>query len=309
MNKKTIKYPKISIVTPSYNQAKFLEETIRSVLLQNYPNLEYLIIDGGSSDGSVDIIKKYEPWLSYWVSEPDNGQSQAINKGFLKCTGKYVAWINSDDLLKPETLFKVANAAINSPEAVVLYGDCEIIDEKGQTLSVYKGRPFDLEEMLLVNGKTRSIAQPASFFKRSAFEQIGYLDENLHMIMDVDIYLRIAANFGIEAYKYLPETWACFRSYPSQKTYHMQPGYQHERLQVIKNIYQGPIKFDDFIECGIRRKALSWAYFMFGYGLVMQRKKISGFLNVIKSLVYDPLIIKRPKFCYRTKQILKSLIN
>ena len=113
-------WPKISVVTPSYNQGKFIEETIRSILLQSYPNLEYIIIDGGSTDDSVQIIRKYEQWLTYWVSEPDRGQAHAINKGFARCTGELMGWINSDDSLFPNALHYLAVAHQKQPQAILL---------------------------------------------------------------------------------------------------------------------------------------------------------------------------------------------
>ena len=128
-------WPKISIVTPSYNQGQYLEETIRSVLLQGYPNLEYLIIDGGSTDNSVEIIHKYEPWLHYWISEPDNGQSEAINKGFSKATGDILNFINSDDFLHPRAFEVIAFAYKKGNTTGGYVGGCQRINEEGKFLS------------------------------------------------------------------------------------------------------------------------------------------------------------------------------
>jgi glycosyltransferase involved in cell wall biosynthesis len=206
-----VRWPKISIVTPSYNQAPFLEETIRSVLLQGYPNLEYIIIDGGSTDGSVEIIRKYEKWLAYWVSEPDQGQSNAINKGWRRATGEICAWLNSDDVYLPGALKNVARSFIEYPEKELLYGDLLYIDQKS-TISGYLRAPdFSLERLVYEN----YIPQPTTFLKRAALERVGYLNEDLHFCMDYDLWLRIAAN---RRSFYLPRTLAAFRFHPQSKT-------------------------------------------------------------------------------------------
>lgn len=142
-------WPKISIVTPSFNQAQYLEETIRSVLMQGYPNLEYMIIDGGSTDGSIEIIKKYEPWLAYWVSEPDCGQSHAINKGWKRSGGDLLAWLNSDDFLARNALETVAiqYSACEKGKVGFIHGKAIVIDEEGQPL-FERGGEFDLIEVL-----------------------------------------------------------------------------------------------------------------------------------------------------------------
>ena len=126
-------WPKISIVTPSFNQVQFLEETIRSVLLQGYPNLEYIIIDGGSTDGSIDIIKKYSRWLRYWVSEPDSGQSNAINKGFAKASGEIFGYLNSDDLYEPNALKIISSYFMNNSACNLLAGECTVFDDHGSS--------------------------------------------------------------------------------------------------------------------------------------------------------------------------------
>src|SRR5437773_6556922 len=126
--RRAMAWPRISVITPSFNQGQFLEETIRSVLLQGYPNLDYIIIDGGSTDGSVEVVKKYEPWLTYWVSEPDRGQSHAINKGWQRAHGDVLAWLNSDDTYNPDALRCAAEALQQNPAAGMVYSDMNYID-------------------------------------------------------------------------------------------------------------------------------------------------------------------------------------
>jgi glycosyltransferase involved in cell wall biosynthesis len=179
-------WPRISIVTPSYNQGQFLEETIRSVLLQGYPNLEYIIVDGGSTDGSVDIIRKYEPWLAHWESEKDRGQSHAINKGFQRATGKIVAWLNSDDFYYPSALSHAAEQFRQNPAAGLVYGNCDLVDEGGAFLRV-KGGSWDYERLL---GQVY-FGQPATFINPLGLSDAGDLDESLHIPLDWDLWLRI----------------------------------------------------------------------------------------------------------------------
>ncbi|MDP4268387.1 MAG: glycosyltransferase family 2 protein, partial [Bacteroidota bacterium] len=187
--------PKISIITPSFNQGKFIEETILSVINQNYPNLEYIIIDGGSTDNTIDIIKKYENKISYWISEKDKGQSDAINKGFKVASGEIIGWLNSDDLyLRPDisrndeksTLLCVAEAFTKNPEIDLIYGDVENFNDKGET-EYYHVNEFEPLDFL----KRVSIHQPSVFWRKKIIEETGYLDENLHYTMDYDLWMRI----------------------------------------------------------------------------------------------------------------------
>lgn len=181
--------PKICIVTPSYNQAQFLERTIVSVLNQNYPNLEYIIIDGGSTDGSVDIIRKYEKYIAYWVSEPDDGQADALNKGFDRSTGEILAWLNSDDMYLPGALFKVADTFQKHPDATLVYGDYIKIDAADRCTALRRQPSFDYQVCL----HAYCIAmQPASFFRREAFFEVGGLNSTLYYTMDYDLILRLA---------------------------------------------------------------------------------------------------------------------
>lgn len=192
--KKDPAYPKISVVTPSYNQAEFLERTILSVLNQNYPNLEYIIIDGGSTDGSVEIIKKYEKYLAYWVSEPDRGQAHALNKGFERATGELVGWQNSDDIYLPGAFIKVVEMYKKNytPQNIVIYGNKLIIDEND--LIVGERRLANIGvglSKLGIKFGGFGIYQPSSFWSRNLFYKVGLLNEELFFCMDNDLFIRI----------------------------------------------------------------------------------------------------------------------
>lgn len=193
-----ILWPKISIVTPSFNQGTFIEETIRSVLLQNYPNLEYFIIDGGSTDGSLEIIKKYSPWISYWVSEKDNGQGHAVNKGFARATGETLAWLNSDDVYYPNALFSASRHMMATPGYVAYVGVCDRVAAKGQVLSTVE--PRNLTAAGIANWYFEGFFyQPACFFRRDAFEEIGGINEAFQNALDIDLWLRLIGKGGFSA--------------------------------------------------------------------------------------------------------------
>ncbi len=181
-------WPRISIVTPSFNQARFLEKTILSVLNQDYPNLEYIIIDGGSLDGSVEIIKKYERRLAWWVSEPDRGQSAAINKGFAASSGDLLAWLNSDDAYMPGTLQVAGRVFAARPEIDLLYGDTLLIDQNDVLLRELKEVRFS--KRALVHGAV-NLVQPNALWRRQAFFQAGALRTDYHYCLDVDLWLRM----------------------------------------------------------------------------------------------------------------------
>jgi len=189
-------WPRISIVTPSYNQGQFIEETLRSVLLQGYLDLEYIIIDGGSTDPSVGIIEKYEPWLTYWVSETDRGQSHAINKGFSRSSGVILGWLNSDDVLLPDALATVAGALPDPDEQVVIAGRAEIRDVSGtRSIWVVNRVPQTFSDVF--SYFDTYFAQPSVFFTRQALNSTGVLREDLHYAMDLDLWLRMAGQVRI----------------------------------------------------------------------------------------------------------------
>jgi glycosyltransferase involved in cell wall biosynthesis len=204
-------WPRVTIVTPSYNQAPFLEATIRSVLLQNYPNLEYIVIDGGSTDGSVAIIEKYAPWLSFWVSERDEGQADAINKGFARSTGEILGWLNSDDLLRPNALSRVARVFMSHPSVNVVCGFRKVVNTRGQfRWNRVHDTPHD-EAMRHIC----FVSQETVFWRRKVYETIGPLDAAFRYTLDYEYWQRmIAAGYH---FTLLPYFLGVFRRHPRSK--------------------------------------------------------------------------------------------
>jgi glycosyltransferase involved in cell wall biosynthesis len=206
--------PKISVITPSYNQARFIEQTIRSVLLQQYPNLEYIIIDGGSTDGSVEIIRKYETWLSYWVSEPDRGQSHAINKGFERAAGQVLCWLNSDDYYLPGALLAVGKLLADGAGSYAVAGHCLKVYRDGRPAVKLEGS-YENRRRLLQFWKGYQMHQPAIFWRREVFERVGWLNEELHLIMDFDYWARISRHCD---FVNIDRVLACCNFYAEAKT-------------------------------------------------------------------------------------------
>jgi len=182
---------KVSIITPSYNQGQFLEETIVSVLKQDYKNMEYIVIDGGSTDNSVDIIRKYQDRINYWVSEKDSGQTHAINKGFRRASGHIVGWLNSDDILCAGTVKNIAEVFENNPGCGIVYGQIQGIDKEGKYLKEKIVIP-KISQNKLLNINT-CVPQPGSFYLKDIVKAAGYLDMTLNYVMDYDLWIRMLA--------------------------------------------------------------------------------------------------------------------
>ena len=205
--------PLVSIVTPSLNQAPYLEETVCSVLEQDYPFIEYMIVDGGSTDGSVNIIKKYEDKLAWWVSEADKGQTDAINKGFGRASGQILAWINSDDTYEPGAVSAAVKYLQEHPEVGMVYADCNFIDEQDRVIGQFGAAQTDYNR--LRQGYVH-IPQQTMFFRAQLWRVVGPLDPSFYFAMDYDLWVQIASRAEI---KYLPgRTWANFRIHTSGKT-------------------------------------------------------------------------------------------
>jgi glycosyltransferase involved in cell wall biosynthesis len=203
---------RVSIVTPSYNQAQYIEETIRSVLSQDYPEIEYILIDGGSTDATVDIIKKYEHQLSFWVSERDQGQTDAINKGFARARGDVLAWINSDDTYEPGAVSAAVTYLQEHPDVGMVYGDCNFINNGGKVIGRFDAAQTNYH---LIRRGYVHIPQQTMFFRADLWKQVGPLDPSFYFAMDYDLWTRISARSKI---KYVPQTWANFRLHTSGKT-------------------------------------------------------------------------------------------
>ena len=200
----------VSIITPSFNQANYLEQTLRSVLEQDYARIEYIVIDGGSTDGSVEIIRKYKDRFAYWVSEKDNGQAEAINKGLVRAKGEIVAWLNSDDYYLPNTISEVVKAFEDNPDILMVYGDVLAVDEQGQTINVLKYKKLSFEDLLCF----QIIGQPSVFFRRAALGKAGLLDASLHFLLDHHLWMRIAQQGKI---LHVPQTWSAARYHAEAK--------------------------------------------------------------------------------------------
>ena len=204
--------PLVSIVTPSYNQVAYLEETIRSVLNQDYQNLEYIIVDGGSKDGSLEIIEKHANELAWWVSESDRGQTDAINKGFSRAKGEILAWINSDDTYLPGAISESVEFLDSHPDIGLVYGDANLVDEDGEVIGRFPARQTDKRR--LMRGHVH-IPQQASFFRADIWRLVGPLDPSFYFAMDYDLWVRISQQSPIE---YYPRLWANFRLHGDAKS-------------------------------------------------------------------------------------------
>jgi hypothetical protein len=226
--------PLVSIVTPSFNQGRYLEDSLRSVLWQDYPNLEYLVIDGGSTDGSVDIIRRYADRLSYWISEPDDGQADAINKGLRRAKGEIIAWLNSDDLYYlPETISHAVRCLQAHPQAPMVYGDGVLVGSDGTLLDWHRYRSYSLLDLL----SFRVLLQPTAFMRRTAVAQAGWLREARHMVFDHELWIRLAA---IGSPVHVNEFWAVERTHEQAKTVAQAAEFVEEANRLLTDLEREP---------------------------------------------------------------------
>ena len=219
----------VSIITPSFNQASYLEQTILSVLDQDYPRIEYLVIDGASTDNSVEIIKKYADQLTYWVSEKDNGQADAINKGFARATGELIAWLNSDDYYLAGAVSSAVKIFEENPDAVLVYGDMLAVDEHGKTFNTLKYKQLTLKDLLCF----QIIGQPAVFMRRSALEKTFGLDPALHFLLDHFLWIQIAQHGKI---LHVDQTWAAARYHAEAKNRAKAAEFGREAFRILENV-------------------------------------------------------------------------
>jgi|GEM_PF-563934 len=267
--------PCISIITPSYNQGQFIEETIRSVLSQNYPNLEYVVIDGASTDNTVSILQKYSGSL-IWISEPDNGQTDAINKGLRMSTGEIVAYLNSDDVYNEGTFKKIVDVFESNPDIDMVYGDIIHIDQDSSFIETCRADNFNLQKYLM---GMFYIPQPTVFFRKKVIDNIGYFDDSLHLAMDYDYWLRIIMYFKT---MYIPDTLAMARIYKDAKSSRLDYRYLDERIYILKKMFRDHPDLDYD-----KQKLFAYTFFMGALTSLRKFKFIEAFKYVLLAGKYD----------------------
>jgi glycosyltransferase involved in cell wall biosynthesis len=227
--------PLVSIITPSYNQAQFLETAIRSVLAQQDDTftLEYIVVDGGSTDGSVDIIRRYADRLSWWISEPDNGQAEAINRGFQHAHGEIIAWLNSDDLYLPGAISSAEQALQSDPASGMVFGNAITIDAQGVPLNKLVFGDWGLAEL----ARFRIICQPAVFMRKAILDRTEYLDTNYHFMLDHQLWLRMASLAPI---RHVTKFWAAARQHPGAKNVAQAAGFSQETMRLLQWVQAQP---------------------------------------------------------------------
>lgn len=222
--------PKVSIVTPSFNQAQFLESTLVSIDSQTYRNVEHIVIDGGSTDGSVDILRRHAAQLAYWVSEPDDGQTDALIKGFSRATGDILCWLNSDDVLEPWTISEVVEFFERHPKAQAVYGDSLWTDKSGAPLKPKKEHAF---HRFIWMYDHNFIPQPSTFWRRELYEAVGGLDPTFDLAMDADLWIRFS---DVTKIHHVRRQWSRMRFYPEQKNQRLRQKSDQED-KVIRSRY------------------------------------------------------------------------
>jgi glycosyltransferase involved in cell wall biosynthesis len=291
-------WPKISIVTPSYNQGRFIEETIRSVLLQGYPNLEYFVIDGGSGDDTIDILRKYGPWLTGWVSEPDRGQSHAINKGFARASGDFLAYINSDDVYEPGIFKKIARTFMSRKNCQLVAGRCTIIEDGRPGRMFEPWWPSDIAHLLQPFGST--FAQPASFWSKTAYQQVGGFDESLHYILDREFFLKLAL-MGIRPV--LRDDVVCrYRVHPGIKT-HQTIRFYSESAPVIRT-YAQAAGLDRKEERALLKSVTEEMGYLDTFVTWKQRGRIAALLRFAGLVGRSPKLLKQRKFLGLARRLM-----
>lgn len=279
--------PRVTVITPSFNQAAFLEQTIQSVLSQNYPNLEYWIVDGGSTDGSVDIIRKYADRLAGWVSEKDHGQAEAINKGFARATGEIVIWINSDDYFLPGSIAAAVQVLRDQPDLGLVFGDVVSINGEGEPINVMTYDDWGLDDLMQFN----IIGQPGVYMRRSVLEKSGYLDLNYHYLLDHHLWLRMAQ---FASMRYVPQRWAAARFHAGAKNVNQAAGFGRESLRLAGWMSTEPGLAERYQR--LRRRVWAGAYRMNGRYLLDGAQSWSALRSYLHSLwLYPPIALQEKR--------------
>jgi glycosyltransferase involved in cell wall biosynthesis len=287
--------PLVSIITPSFNQARYLEATIQSVLLQDYARIEYILVDGASTDASVEIIRKYKDRFAYWVSEKDNGQAEAINKGLSRAQGEVLAWLNSDDYYLPNTISRVMKVFEENPDIVMVYGDILAVDEHGQTTNVLKYKQLSLENLLCF----QIIGQPSVFFRRAALEKAGLLDTNYHFLLDHHLWLRIAQQGKI---LHVPQIWSAARYHPEAKNRAKAAEFGREAFRILDWVKSQPGLMES--ASAVKRRARASAHRVDARYLLDGRKSWPALKAWMRALLIHP-----PTALARLNILISAILN
>jgi glycosyltransferase involved in cell wall biosynthesis len=277
----TTKKIKISIVTPSYNCDAFIRETIESVLTQGEKDLEHIVMDGGSNDETIDILKSYSHLI--WVSEKDRGQSHALNKAFALAQGEIIGWLNADDTYEPGTLSKVLSIFKNNPEIDFIGTDIHIIDEQSKRIGFSKGNSFELTQMLVVN----TIKQPTVFMRKQMVKKLIGVDESLHYVMDHEFWVRAYVE-GFK-FKYITsEVFANFRMITGTKSFENAPGFYIEWANTVRNFFKKPL-FEHFPnKKAILNEIEGQYYTSLSIKAINEKDRKSALSNLWKALMVNP---------------------
>ncbi len=274
--------PLVSIITPSFNQAPFLEKTIRSVLEQDYPHIEYLLADGGSTDGSAEIIQKYAGRLAWWVSEKDRGQADAINKGLSRAKGEYVAWINSDDYYMPGAVSQAVKALQENPEAGLVFGKVQVVDKDEEILNILAYDDWQLPDLMTFH----IIGQPAVFMRRDVLEKAGYLELDYHFLLDHQLWLRMGL---VAKYRYIPALWARAHYHEGCKNLAQASEFGKEARKIVEWM-KSDERFAPYLRQNLR-KVKAGAERLNAFYLLDAREYRASFRSYCRSFLLDPATV------------------
>lgn len=286
------KWPRISIVTPSFNQGPFIEETIRSVLLQDYPNLEYIVIDGGSTDSTRQILKKYDCYIT-WISELDEGQTDAINKGLKMASGEIVAYLNSDDIYEPGALMRVAELFCQWDDVAMIYGDIIHIDKRSEFLEIHKTGDVNLKQYLMAG--EFYLPQPSVFFRKNVIDSIGYFNKQLHLAMDYDYWLKLIINFKT---RYVPITFSRARIYPQAKSSALDYKYLDEILTIFDSLFR------EYNLKQYRKDAYGFVHFVGGLTFMKRYKPREAIKQFRIAVSIDPRYLIHPYLYWGIAEVI-----
>ena len=294
--------PKVSVITPSYNQGGFIEETINSILDQTYKNVEYIIVDGFSADCTLKVIAKYSASISKVISEKDAGQSDAINKGIRLATGDLITWLNSDDLLEPQAIELAVSTFIEHPEIDFVYGDVKLVDEKSNQIGLLKGQQIRTPDVFF--NMDLPIPQQGSMWRRHVTESVGLLDEQWHYVLDREFFLRICLSHKV---KYINRIFGSFRQHGQSKSVSMKEAW----IMELPSMYEGLVKNPAWTFTGkdqIAKVVLASAYIHATY-LALYAGKISvGITNLLRACGTHPLILLHSHIYSKPINKLKAYI-